>query len=266
MADRLIRVRAPEPVRLRDLDDLLAAAGALEIAHAPGELVARFAPDEPRYLEDRLEVWLHLVDRAGAATLESARGGGPWTPGWQAVYSGADVAGFKLRPPWATLEGGEIVIDPRGGFGSGLHPSTGIALALLRNAQGASALDVGSGSGVLSIAAARRGMNVTAIELEEGARHLTRGNAERNGAQVRVLDAALDELDERFDLVLANMPGGILGKLSAQLLARVSPGGSIILSGTLRDELDPLLARFGLPVRERMVSSDGEWAGATLSP
>src|SRR5438067_4851283 len=159
MADRRIRLRAAQDVRLGDLDGLFEAAGALEIAHGKGELVARFAGDEPRYLEDRVEAWLHLVDRKGQATLETASGEGPWLPGWQAIYFGADVAGFRIRPPWARP--GEIVIDPRGGFGTGLHPTTEVALLLLRNERGGTALDVGSGSGVLSIAAARRGARVT---------------------------------------------------------------------------------------------------------
>src|SRR2546427_12273075 len=108
--DRRIRLRAPDDVRLEDLDGLLEAAGALEVVRGEGELVARFAQDQPRYLEDRVEAWLHLVDRQGAATLETASGDGPWMPGWQAIYFGADVGGFRLRPPWAALEGGEIVI------------------------------------------------------------------------------------------------------------------------------------------------------------
>src|SRR5712691_9057492 len=99
MADRRIRIRAPGGVILADLEDLLRSVGALEIALAPLELSARFAEDRPAYLEDRIEAWLHLVDRQGAAILETASGEGPFKPGWQAIYYGADVAGFRLRPP-----------------------------------------------------------------------------------------------------------------------------------------------------------------------
>src|SRR5438067_2730380 len=129
MADRRVRIRAPEPVRLGDLEDLMRSTGALDVALGEGELVARFAADRPRYLEDRIEAWLHLVDRKGTATLETAADG-EWLPGWRAVYSGADAGGFRIRPPWLA-EKGAIVIDPRGGFGSGLHPSTEVALMLL---------------------------------------------------------------------------------------------------------------------------------------
>ncbi len=265
MADRRIRIRAPGGVILADLEELLRSVGALEIALAPLELAARFAEDRPAYLEDRIEAWLHLVDRQGAAILETASGEGPFKPGWQAIYYGADVAGFRLRPPWAALSGGEIVIDPRGAFGSGLHPSTEVALRLLtQRPAGRSALDVGAGSGVLSIAAARCGMPVTAVELEESARRACRLNCARNGVTVRLLDASVEELDERFDLVLANMAAGTLHKLAAPLRERVAPGGMLILSGTLRGELDPLLAKFAWPVHAHAVSSDGEWAGAAL--
>src|SRR5258708_23984420 len=91
MADRRVRIRAPEPVRLGDLEDLMRSTGALDVALGEGELVARFAADRPRYLEDRIEAWLHLVDRRGISTLETSADG-VWMSGCQAVYSGA-VAG-----------------------------------------------------------------------------------------------------------------------------------------------------------------------------
>src|SRR5438445_3912293 len=111
----------------RQVAGLLRSIGALEVALEPaGEreaLVARFAAEEPRFLEDRVEAWLHSLDPKGQAALETAAGEGLWQPGWRAVYAGAVIGPFRIRPPWAAAGGDrlDVMIDPRGAFGSGLH-------------------------------------------------------------------------------------------------------------------------------------------------
>ena len=129
----------------------------------------------------------------------------------------------------APEDGLPIVVDPRGAFGSGLHPSTRLALTLLDTARGKTLLDAGAGSGILSVAGARLGFEIIcAVELEPCARECCARTARENGVMVNVLKAIPAE---RFDLVVANMPAATLLKLAARLRAAVAPGGRLIVSG-----------------------------------
>jgi ribosomal protein L11 methyltransferase len=132
----------------------------------------------------------------------------------------------------------EIAIDPGHAFGHGGHPSTALVLAALvaRLRGGESVLDVGCGSGVLSVAAAALGAaSATALDIDPGALAVTRDNAARNGLSQRidVESTALSALRRRFDVVVANIGVVVLRDLAPTLLERVGPGGWLALSGLL---------------------------------
>ncbi|HEX4385479.1 MAG TPA: 50S ribosomal protein L11 methyltransferase [Myxococcales bacterium] len=227
-------------------------------------VTAAFDDGQPEGLEDRVEQFLHLIDREGAAELQTALGDGPWLAGWRAIYQGVDIKRFRIRPPWmaAPEDGLLIVVDPRGAFGSGLHPSTRIALMLLDTARGKTMLDVGAGSGILSVACTRLGFEaICAAELEPSAREACARTARENGVTVKVLEAMPAE---RFDLVVANMPAATLRKLAADLRAAVAPGGRLIVSGTRSEDLPGLLRALGGETRE-LRSPDGSWAAAEIT-
>jgi ribosomal protein L11 methyltransferase len=170
-----------------------------------------------------------------------------------------------VRPPFAAREGPpgarEVVIEPRQAFGTGAHGSTALALALLdaRLAAGPAArvLDVGSGSGVLAIAALRLGAGrAVACDLDPIAARETRENATRNGvaAGITVFAGSLAALGPRagaFDLVVANLLSSELRPILPALAARVAPGGAAVLSGLLAAEhaaIAAALAAHGLRV------------------
>ena len=255
------RVRVTVAEGADELGELFADLGAFETKREGDTVTARFDDGQPEGLEDRIEQFLHLIDREGAAELQTARGDGPWLSGWRAIYQGLDVTRFRIRPPWmaAPEDGLPIVVDPRGAFGSGLHPSTRLALMLLDTARGKTMLDVGAGSGILSVACARLGAeNICAVELEPAARESCARTARENGVMVKVLDSIPAE---RFDLVVANMPAATLCKLAANLRAAVAPGGRLIVSGTRSEALPELLRALGGETRE-LRSPDGLWAAA----
>jgi ribosomal protein L11 methylase PrmA len=254
------RVRMTVVEGADDLGELFADLGAFETKREGDTVTARFDDVQPEGLEDRVEQFLHLIDREGAAKLQTARGDGPWLAGWRAIYQGLDIKRFRIRPPWmaAPEDGLPIVVDPRGAFGSGLHPSTRLALTLLDTARGKTMLDVGAGSGILSVAGARLGFAACAVELEPSARECCARTARENGVMVKVLQAIPAE---RFDLVVANMPAATLRKLAANLRAAVAPGGRLIVSGTRSEELPELLRALGGETRE-LLSPDGVWAAA----
>jgi len=195
------------------------------------------------------------------------------------------VPALHVRPPWeadrAAHDGAveEIVIDPGRAFGTGAHATTRMCLELLLELAGeqrspGALLDVGTGSGVLAIAAARLGFKpVLALDHELESVEATRENALVNGAAIAV---------ERFDLRTDQLPwlGGadapsapvvVLANLLRPLLldlARTiaSPPAQLLASGLLVEQVDEVVEAFGerLGMRERRRVQSGEWVAVWL--
>jgi ribosomal protein L11 methyltransferase len=178
-----------------------------------------------------------------------------WPETWKEGLAPIEISPrLVVRPPFAAhaLADGqcEVVIEPRQAFGTGAHGSTALALALLdarlAARRAARILDVGSGSGVLAIAALRLGAGrALACDLDPIAARETRENAARNGVGARLASFAgsLDALGARagvFDVVIANMISSELHPILAALAARVSPDGVAIFSGLLASERDAI--------------------------
>ncbi len=192
----------------------------------------------------------------------------------------AVVSGLYVRPPWeapmksAALH--EIVIDPGQAFGTGAHATTRLCLELLLGVAASEPLrgpliDVGTGSGVLAIAAAMLGFApVLALDHETESVEAARANALINGVDVAV---------ERFDLrtqqlPAATLPGGIvLANLLRPLLLELSQSlpvapHQLVASGLLLEQVDEVADAFArnLGMRERRRLQGGEWAALLLVP
>ncbi len=112
-----------------------------------------------------------------------------WEDGWRAFHHGVRVGGCWVGPPWEEppADAIAVVIDPGRAFGTGAHATTRLCLELLQDVEPTSLLDVGCGSGVLSVAAAKLGFEpVSALDLDEVALETTRANATANGVSVDV--------------------------------------------------------------------------------
>jgi len=193
-----------------------------------------------------------------------------WGESWKEGLSAFAVGRTFVRPSWiaASPPPGtvEVVLDPGMAFGTGTHPTTALCLAGLGEIVGArpglSVLDVGTGSGLLAIAAKRLGAGrVVASDVDAEALRVARENAESNGVGLEVTGADVDRIQGPFDLVVANILANTLVELAGRLATQVAPGGFLLLSGILRAQEDevgrPFLEAGLLP---EGVRRDGEWS------
>ena len=270
-----VRVR-PEQVELAELRLWELGASGLEERDQttidPGPsggdvvIIAAFDDDEAaRRALDRMQTTydatLSSIPRRDWAT--------EWREGFGAQRIGKRIL---LHPSWEPVEAapGDVVItiDPENAFGSGDHETTRLVLTLLDEQirGGERVLDVGCGSGILSIAAVRLGAaSSVAIDIEPEAVEVTRRNAALNGvgSSIEASTRTLSDIDERHDLVLANIETRVLVPMAAPLQEKLAPGAPLILSGILRDERAQLLSAFG-SLRLRAEVEEGEWCAFVL--
>jgi len=169
-----------------------------------------------------------------------------WANAWKAHYQAHRVGRrVVVKPPWQAYAAaaGEVVVelDPGMAFGTGLHPTTKLSVLQLEReiTPGARVLDVGTGSGVLAIAAVLLGAaRADAVDVEPVAVRSTQENAARNGVEERITVAqgsvGLDgPFTGQYDVVVANIIARILIELAPGLAAAVAPGGTLLLSGII---------------------------------
>jgi ribosomal protein L11 methyltransferase len=189
-----------------------------------------------------------------------------WAHAWKKSYRPLRIGErLMIVPSWwdFTPAPGDLIIelDPGMAFGTGLHPTTRMCLeALERIAQpDQHVLDMGAGSGILSIAAARLGVaSVLAVEKDQLAAGIARENVARNGAQgqVRVETGSLEAVNGQFDLLLVNILAEVIVSLVEEgLLLHLKPGGRFIAAGIVEeraaDVVSAVEARGALIVERR---------------
>ena len=183
-----------------------------------------------------------------------------WLDEYKKGVAPVAVGKFYVRPSWCESSQDpaliDLLIDPALAFGSGHHESTNMCLALLSELarDGMSALDVGCGSGILSIAMKKLGAKVSACDTDEQAVAATQQNAEKNGVQIdKIWLGSVSSLNERgssaaaqpqFDLVVANIIADVILILSTDLKKALKPGGKLVLSGILEKYKDRIEQAF----------------------
>ncbi len=250
-----------------------AGCGGFEVREAAlPPAVAGYLPVDDR-LEDRLG---SLKDALAALPGFGVTGAGTdltlryveeadWANAWKEFYKPFRVGRRLLvTPPWEHPELAPddipLVIDPGMAFGTGSHPTTQLCLVALEDyvTPSARVADIGTGSGILAIAAAKLGASfVAANDNDPLAVRIARENAAANGVAVEVTDALPTG---EYDVVVANILADVIIGLSAELNTLLAPGGVLIASGIIDTrEADVRRALEGIGLTHGETRRQTEW-------
>ena len=193
--------------------------------------------------------------------------GDDWRERWKAFFHTTRVGErLVVRPSWETHDAREgdlvIVLDPGQAFGTGTHETTRLVMRELeaRVSGGEHVLDVGCGSGILGIAALKLGAaRVVAVDVDPIAVRVTDENAEINGVAVEASTTLIEDVPGRYPIVLANIRSPILIPMTESLVAHLTPGGVLVLSGLLAEEESEIRAVYDAHLRFDGVRRDGDW-------
>lgn len=201
-----------------------------------------------------------------------------WAEKWKEHFHARKVGRrLVIKPSWETVEPGEeeivLTVDPGQAFGTGTHETTRMCLRFIeylfdQRPAPRTVLDVGTGTGILGIAAARLGAaSVLGIDTDPVAVEVATRNAQQNGVAgvFRAEGTLLSAVRGKHDLVVGNLIAEILVDLAAQLAGRCAPAGHLVLSGILAEKSGWVSGEFrrhgATPVSE---ATDGPWAALLL--
>ena len=206
-----------------------------------------------------------------------------WAESWKEFFFVTRITDrIIIKPAWREFEVGHndliIHIDPGMAFGTGTHPTTAMCIALIEDylKPGQTLLDVGTGSGILMIAAGLLGASAMAgIDTDEVAVQVAGENLEKNGIPTNIYHLEQTTLDKykdmetgRFDLVVANIIAEIILDITGDIKKRTKPGGTIILSGIIVEKKQLIVEKLkhhGFTVME--IREEGEWVAiCALNP
>lgn len=276
---RLGRGAAVRPTRLiRDPDDELSVredpTAPYEVTfHLPDDAAAAAALDTTERALWHLQAFgLRPVGELRVRSVDD----GDWIDAWKAGFAPQRIGRVVIVPSWLEEPIGqgevELRLDPGMAFGTGLHPTTRGCLTLLQQTgpMPPRVLDVGSGSGVLALAALRLGAgSADCLDTDPVAVEMTLANAATNGLRDR-LTARVGSLPalpraDPYPLVLANLVAAVLVELAEPLAAHTAAAGQLVASGIIEpraSEVIDALQSAGYALRQRL--DDGEWVSLRM--
>jgi ribosomal protein L11 methyltransferase len=260
-----------------DLAAELVGEGASGVEVRDGEAAPMPGVGEPPAGRALLVAW--FPDPVAAEAAAAGRGGRlaespdvDWSEAWKRGLGPVVAGRVWVRPSWveATPPPGlaEVVLDPGMAFGTGTHPTTALCLAALSDLvaarPGLAVLDVGTGSGLLAIAAAKLGAGrVVGSDVDPVALRVARENADANGAPVELTDLDPERIAGSFDLVVANILANTLVELAPAIAGKVAEGGVLLLAGVLapqEEEVGRAYRKAGLDPSAGGIRREGDWS------
>ncbi len=224
---------------------------------------------------DTENVWGRLECETGVVRQQD------WEWGWKQYFKPFPVGErFVVKPSWEEYDADDarmiLEIDPASSFGTGSHETTQLCMTALEQTLrgGERVLDMGTGSGILAIAAAMLGAEVRAVvDIDENCLRTAQENAEKNRVSIGqgycgdvLHDAALAQaLGDGYDVIVANIVADVIIGMAPLFAGKLRAGGTLICSGILSqraDEVEHALTQSGFAVRER--AQKGEWVRFTV--
>jgi ribosomal protein L11 methyltransferase len=198
-----------------------------------------------------------------------------WTSKWKSFIRPVRVGGvFVVKPTWRKVKAaGRVVveIDPGMAFGTGTHPTTKMCLKAMaglfhkrgpgRKAAGCNLLDVGTGTGILAIAAKKLGVKkVVGADIDPVALEVAKKSARLNNVNITLTRKPAGEIKGRFSIVVSNILSTEPVRLAPALVKKADTGGFVILSGILKEEAPDVMTVYrGLGLEPFKTYREGEW-------
>jgi ribosomal protein L11 methyltransferase len=191
-----------------------------------------------------------------------------WAARSRETFRAFTAGRFRIVPAWeAPVAGPEvIVVDPGRAFGTGTHETTRLCLSAIEELAGerplGCVLDLGTGTGLLAVAARRLGARVVvAVDIDPDAIGSARLHARLNAVDLAVVraDGGGAFRARAFDLVIANLSAPLLRQRAGEITALAGPEGALVLSGLLAEDVADIAAAYA-PLRPLETRMDGEWA------
>lgn len=203
-------------------------------------------------IEERLKEIAKYIDIGEGKIAVSEVDEKDWAEEWKKYYKPVEIGNIAIVPSWQDYkaEGNKTIVrlDPGMAFGTGTHESTALCLEAIQEyvKPGMDVLDVGTGSGILAIAAKKfLAKRVLAVDIDEVAVKVAEENARLNGVEIEIKKNDLVEgIEEKFDVVIANIVADIIIKLSKDINRVLKEDGIFISSGIIEDRLEDVLKNF----------------------
>jgi len=191
-----------------------------------------------------------------------------WANAWKQYYHPLRIGRIIVEPSWDPITNPEpddivITLDPGMAFGTGTHPSTAMCIEALQEVpvQDRAVWDIGTGSGLLAITAAKLGARtVEAVDIDPVAVEVCRENAEINNAAIHCQQGSLDILQGSADVIVANIIADVIIDLLPAAYQKLNPGGIMIASGIIDRRADEVRAEAAECGFELLLKrQQGEW-------
>lgn len=243
MKDKFYELEVLCSQELRELfEDLVFSLGVTCTQETAGGFIIR-GEDELDEVEFGLQEYAKSLQNVLGREIEfkitkSQKENKDWLNEYKKNVRPIEIGKFYIHPSWEESKSGfeNIIIDPALAFGSGHHESTSACIEYLQKyaASGMSALDVGCGSGILSIALAKLGCVTDACDTDEQAVQSSQKNAELNGVKFnQIWTGSVANLDKKYDVVVANIIADVILMLKNDLINLLKEGSYLVLAGVL---------------------------------